>query len=179
MHRLLVLLCGRSFAGKTTVASRLRDSAEFVVVSLDGINARRGLRSGAGLSVDAWERTHQIAIAETRRVLRETGRVVVDDTSSLRFLRDRWRQVAIEERAAFRLVLLEVETSEWERRREQVRLSQSRPDVDDEVLRAHLTSFQDPGLDEDALVIRSDQEPRSWIGSLGLPNGGVRDESTR
>lgn len=166
MRRLLILLCGPSFAGKSTVASRLRDSAGFFVVSLDDINAGRGLRSGSGLPVEEWERTHQVAIAETRKALRETGRVVVDDTSSLRFLRDRWRQVAAEADAAFELVLVEVESTEWQRRREHVRLSRSRPDVDDEVLASHLASFEMPAPDEHALVVRSDQEHSAWLESL-------------
>ncbi len=56
----LVLLCGGSFPGKSTVASFLADSLPGYIVSLDAINEERGLyggegfRSQSGLGPTSW-----------------------------------------------------------------------------------------------------------------------------
>ena len=46
----IALLCGRSFSGKSTVALELAQQLPAVVVSLDAMNAERGLTSGDGLT---------------------------------------------------------------------------------------------------------------------------------
>ncbi|RPH71198.1 MAG: hypothetical protein EHM78_08290 [Myxococcaceae bacterium] len=45
----LLLLCGPAFSGKSTVAAHLFRRWDFRVVSLDEINARRGLHGGQGI----------------------------------------------------------------------------------------------------------------------------------
>ncbi len=87
----LVVLCGLSFSGKSTVARAIQAELRAVVVSLDEINARRGLHGGQGMPIAEWQRTHQIASDEVTAALRSGATVVVDDTSSPRFLRDGWR----------------------------------------------------------------------------------------
>jgi predicted kinase len=176
MSALLVLLCGRPFSGKSTVASRLQALAGCTVVSLDDINERRGLRSGSGLPIDEWERTHRLAIVEVQAALREGRCVVVDDTSSLRLLRDRWRAAAAEANARFRLAFVAADAQEREARRESARLSESRPHVDDGVLDSHLASFEDPFPDEHATTIHSEHDPRTWIEALELPTGSQSAE---
>lgn len=52
----LLLLCGRSFSGKTTLARVLADALPAVVVSLDAINDERGLHGGDGIPVEEWAR---------------------------------------------------------------------------------------------------------------------------
>ncbi len=43
---MIVLLCGRSFSGKSTVAEVLLRQLPATAVSLDAINAERGLHGG-------------------------------------------------------------------------------------------------------------------------------------
>jgi len=50
----LVLLCGRSFSGKSTVAASLADSLPGQVMSLDQINEERGLHGGEGIPLSEW-----------------------------------------------------------------------------------------------------------------------------
>ena len=90
----LVLLCGTSFSGKSTVARALAPSLSARIVSLDEINERRGLWGGDGIPVEEWVRTHEVASAEVRQLLAAGTSVVVDDTSSPRSLRDGWRSLA-------------------------------------------------------------------------------------
>lgn len=56
---LLVVMCGRSFSGKSTLA--LADRLGAQRVSLDAINEERGLRGGADIPVSEWMRTNDEA----------------------------------------------------------------------------------------------------------------------
>jgi predicted kinase len=161
----IVLLCGRSFSGKTTVAAALAQHLPAVVVSFDMINAERGLYGGEGVSVEEWARTYRIAQARTRDAVGSGKIVVVDDTSSPRFLRDGWRQMAGE--AAVPLVLVYVDTplAVSASRHAANRADQSRSDVTDQVMQDHLSSFDAPAADE---------EPISYSSSNGDLDNAIR-----
>jgi predicted kinase len=53
----LYLMCGLSFSGKTTLARKIVERLQCAYISLDDINAERGLWGGDGISVGEWERT--------------------------------------------------------------------------------------------------------------------------
>ncbi len=91
---MIVLLCARSFSGKSTLAEALARQLPATVVSLDAINAERGLHGGQGIPIDEWSRTNEVARDRTRGGIADGVTVVVDDTSSPRFLRDGWRALA-------------------------------------------------------------------------------------
>ncbi len=145
---MIVLLCGRSFSGKSTLAEALARQLPATVVSLDAINAERGLHGGQGIPIDEWSRTNEVARDRTRAGIADGVTVVVDDTSSPRFLRDGWRALADEQGVS--LVLVHIDTPltvslEWHRTNRDNPLGD---DVDDAVMRAHLESFEPPGGDE-------------------------------
>jgi len=144
----IVLLCGRSFSGKSTVAEVLARQLPATAVSLDAINAERGLHGGQGIPIEEWSRTNGVARDRTRSCIAAGVTVVVDDTSSPRFLRDGWRALADEQGVS--LVLVHIDTPievslQWHRTN---RDNPLRDDVDDAVMRAHLESFEPPGGDE-------------------------------
>ena len=155
----LVLLCGKSFSGKSTIGSALADVLSAAVVSLDAINAERGLWGGAGIPVSEWARTNDIAHERVRTQLGAGKTVIVDDTSFPRFLRDGWRAEAKAVGAAMALVF--VDTSDELRRQwlQKNRSHQYRGDVTDEVMAAHEDSFERPGEDEH--FIRAQPGPAS------------------
>ncbi|MFD7157877.1 AAA family ATPase [Kribbella sp. NPDC059898] len=148
---MLVLLCGTSFSGKSTVARELARRLPARVVSLDEINERRGLWGGDGIPIEEWARTHQVAQAEVLELLSAGDTVVVDDTSSPRFLRDGWRALAVGAGVEFRLVYVEANEATVRARRHHNRLSPHRRDVTDTVLDHHLSNFEPPEPDEGAL----------------------------
>lgn len=82
----LILLCGRSFSGKSTVASSLARSLPGLVVSLDVINQERGLDGGEGIPLSEWARTNELAKERVGARLCDDETVILDDTSSPRFL---------------------------------------------------------------------------------------------
>jgi predicted kinase len=159
----LVVLCGLSFSGKSTVARAIRTELEAVVVSLDEINARRGLHGGQGMLIAEWQHTHEIASAEVTAALRPGTTVVVDDTSSPRFLRDGWRALAAGAGAAFTLVFVATDRVEARARRDRNRDQRSRPDVSDPVFDDHADNFEPPQPDECALRVRTDGDVRQWV----------------
>src|SRR5262245_53567224 len=100
-------MCGLAFSGKSTIARRLVSELGVELISLDRINEERRLHGGEGMSDARWEETSFIAMARLRVLLREGKSVVVDDTFSHRFLRERCKQVSDECRARFLILFVE------------------------------------------------------------------------
>lgn len=150
----LVVLCGRSFSGKSTVAGWLSDGlGGGQVVSFDAINETRGLRGGQGVPLEEWIRTSEIATQQVREGLQLGRTVIVDDTSSPRLLRDGWRSLAAQLHAAMVLVFVDSSVSTTRQRQLANGLNLTRPDVTDAVMAEHLAGFEPPGLDEPAIVV--------------------------
>jgi hypothetical protein len=82
-------MCGIAFAGKSTVARRVASALELNLISLDAINAERGLSGGEGIPDARWEETSFVAMDRLRKCLEQGRGAVVDDTFSHRFLRNR------------------------------------------------------------------------------------------
>ena len=155
---MLVLMCGTAFSGKSTFARALAAKIQALTISLDDINERRGLWGGDGIAVEEWQRTHEIATAEVRAGLDAGRTVVIDDTSSPRFLRDGWRSLAAQAGVGFALIYLDVDPETIRRRQADNRISQGRRDVTDEVLEGHLAGFEPPEPDEAAVRVKSVQD---------------------
>lgn len=151
----LVLLCGTSFSGKSTVARALAPRLSASIVSLDEINERRGLWGGDGIPAEEWIRTHELASKEVRGLLMSGASVIVDDTSSPRFLRDSWRALAGAAQARFTLIYVDVDHATIRRRRAGNQLDPRRRDVADAVLEQHLAEFEPPQPDEAAVRVKS------------------------
>lgn len=153
----IVLLCGRSFSGKSTLAGELERRLGAVLVSLDDINAERGFQSGAGVPMEAWVRTHEISRARTRSALSAAKTAIVDDTSSPRFLRDGWRKFAQELLVPLVLVYVDTPVELSLSRHAANRADGRRMDVNDELLYEHLASFEVPAHDEDPVRYGADE----------------------
>lgn len=166
----LLILCGPAFSGKSTLAAHLSFRWGFEVVSLDEINARRGLHGGQGIPDADWARTAAIAREEARALLAvPSARVVVDDTFCFRFLRDDFVRLASE--AGRESVILVLATPEQEIRR---RISENaragaRPGIVCSVLERHLATFEWPGEDE----------PHRSYDELGSIDAWLADEGLR
>lgn len=151
----LVLLCGASFSGKSSLGQVLADGLGAQIVSLDAINGERGLWGGQGIPVSEWAQTNAEAHQRADKLLSRGEWVIVDDTSSPRFLRDQWRDTAKASASAFLLVYLRSSDALVLERLRANRQDLRRGDVTDEVMRGHLASFEEPGKDESPLVVDS------------------------
>ncbi len=139
-----MLLCGRSFSGKSTLARALAGALPCVVVSLDAINDERGLHGGEGIPIKEWAHTMDIAHQRVSAALGEDSTVLVDDTSSPRFLRDAWRELAAAHNAPVILVFIDAPPSVVLSRQAANRATPRRRDVQDAVMRSHLETFKAP-----------------------------------
>lgn len=148
----MVLMCGLSFAGKSTLAVQLAEALPASLISLDLINEERGLHGGEGIPLEEWAETNRIAHERGRDQLDAGQHVVVDDTGSPRFIRDQWREVAHRSGAPFMVVWVQISPALQRSRVLANRQSRRRPDVTDAVLRDHRASFEPP-LDEEMLVV--------------------------
>ncbi len=147
------MLCGRSFSGKSTVAGWLRDGLGGKTVSFDEINAERGLWGGDGIALAEWIATGEIATQRVRAALALGETVIVDDTSSPRFLRDRWRSVAGDLDVSMVLVFVDTTLSTIKARQGANRASRTRRDVTDAVMDEQLAGFEPPEPDEPKVVV--------------------------
>ena len=158
----LYILCGLPFSGKSTLAQAIAETTAADVVSLDDINAERGLFGGDGIPVEEWERTHGIAVQRTGALLARGTSVVLDDTTSRRFLRDRYREVARRAGANAVLVHLDIPLDEIRHRREHSREAGDRRGLVDRVFDETATTFEAPGSDEERLVYRGEEVAAWW-----------------
>jgi predicted kinase len=147
----VVLLCGMSFSGKSTVARGLGAALGGTVVSLDVINEERGLDGGQGIPIAEWARTNEIARERVAAELSAGHTVIIDDTSSPRFLRDGWRQLSARLGAPLALVFIDASRDTIAQRLAANRSCAGRGDVIDSVMAEHLQSFEPPDNDEGAL----------------------------
>ncbi|MGC4939406.1 AAA family ATPase [Kribbella sp. DT2] len=168
----LVVLCGTSYSGKSSFAAALAEHLGAQVVSLDEINERRGLWGGDGIPLEEWQATHTIATTEVRDRLTApptpdrdavssppvlaAPTVILDDTSSPRFLRDGWRALAAELGAEFHLIHLDVDHATIHQRRTANQANPDRRHVSDAVLAHHLADFEPPEPDEHPIRVRPD-----------------------
>jgi len=148
-------MCGLAFSGKSSVAAILARELKTELISLDAINDERGLRGGEGLSDRQWEKTSAIAMARLRLLLQQRRSVVVDDTFSHRFLRDRCKQVAADHGSRFLIIFMATPLSEIEMRRAANDRDPVRHRIRDEVFRHHRDRFQFPADDEPVVPIRT------------------------
>jgi len=99
----LYVLCGAAFSGKTTLARTVCQTTTCAYISLDEINAERGLYGGEVMDVEEWEQSHEIALQKLSDIMTEGRDIVLDDTCCFRRLRDRYRDRASKKGIQFKL----------------------------------------------------------------------------
>jgi predicted kinase len=165
---LVVLFCGYSFSGKSTLAAALHERLGAAVVCPDAINARRGLWGGDGVPDSEWGRTLDEAHAELEALLAAgTPLVVIDDTCCYRWLRDGYREIARRHGHAVELVVLDVPAAEVEARMARAAADpDARRGLKAEVWASHRDTFEWP---------TDDEGPRRFTASVDLTDRVVAD----
>jgi predicted kinase len=163
---MLYAMCGLAFSGKSTFARRLAARTGAEVVSLDAILAGWGLFGGDGLEVEAWERASHEAMDRVRALAGEGRSVVLDDTCSRRFLRQRYLRLADELDLGFLVIHLDIPVETARERMARAARTGERRILRPEVFEAHVAEFEPPGEDEAVERFCDEETPRRWIDSI-------------
>jgi predicted kinase len=159
----LYLMCGLSFSGKTTLALKIVERLQCGYISLDDINAERGLWGGDGISVGEWERTHALAREQLATWTVTWKDAVVDDVNNLRWLRDRWRVVARSSCYSTIVIYLDIPYTKLVERRRANQVTAERRGITEAVWAEHVNNFEPPGANEHVLRYRFAEDTASWV----------------
>lgn len=159
----LYAMCGLAFSGKSTYARRLAAELRLGIVSLDAINAERGLDGAAGIPDTEWEKTSHMAMERARSALRAGHSIVIDDTFSHRFLRNRAREAAAECGAGFVLLFVDTPIETVRARRAENERTRERTGLAEAVFEHHIARFEFPGADEAPVRLASFGDLAAWL----------------
>src|SRR5262249_50640963 len=109
---------------------------------------------------------------------RQGRSVVVDDTFSHRFLRDRCRRVAGACGARFTILFLDTPLAEIQSRRQRNRLQRTREELREDVFAHHLARFEYPAADEEVVRIGCDGDLAAWIAAAARVNPAALPAAT-
>ena len=165
----LIVICGPSFAGKSTLGDAICAEFRFMQVDVDRTKVQL-----FGESVDFEELTRE----EWNEIYRETddkivnllrsGTSVVDASRNFRKAeRDGARSIA--EKVNAETVLIYVDTPEWlaRQRRSENRDKQIRTDISDEEFEEIISVIEPPTADETPLIFRCDDDIHDWLERYG------------
>ncbi len=159
----LYLMCGAPFSGKTTLAQALASKTESQYLSLGDMMRQRGLDLSQAQPVEEWEKTHQICLQRMDALMHEQVSIALDDTNNLRWLRERFRHLALQHQYHVVIIFLNIPLGELERRRKQVLFSKERNSLPDEVFYAVIEHFEKPDQDEQTLIFDGTLDMNEWI----------------
>jgi predicted kinase len=162
----LVIVCGLSFGGKSTLAKAIRERLGHREVDVDATKVRLhggAYKGDADLSHDEWDAIYAATDAETAELL-AAGVPVVDGSRNFRrFERDRARAIA--EGAGVPLVTVYVDTPAEVARERHARnaVAPTRVHMSEAELEEIIGLFEPPSTDEATLVFRFAEDVDQWI----------------
>jgi predicted kinase len=160
----LLLTCGLSFSGKSTLAREIVRKLGCSRITLDEINHERGAGFGGdGISVEEWERTHAVAIARLEKFMQSGRDIILDDTNCLRWIRHRFRSVATQNGYSTVVIFLDVTLSILKERRLKNDCMGERRAVKDAIFEQLNAQFEAPDSDEATLVFTPKDKAEEWI----------------
>jgi predicted kinase len=161
----LIVLCGLSFAGKSTLADARCAALGHAQVDVD--QTKEGLYGADvddhALTPEAWQRICDETDRRIERLLRD-GASVVDGSRNFR-RRERDRARALVQQVTAELVMIHVDTPEAVVRQRWAanRANQTRRDVDERDFEEIIAVMEPPAPDEGALVFRHGDCMARWL----------------
>ena len=151
----LHILCGLSFAGKSTLARQLVgwSQGKLALVTLDAINGERGLGlDGRRIPPAEWDITYAEAYQRISALLAEGRSVIFDAVSFTRSQRDELRALAALSGAATQVIYVTTPEAIARERLHRNRASRARADVRDDDFALVVDNFEPPDPDESPLL---------------------------
>jgi predicted kinase len=157
----LVIVCGRAYAGKTTFSRALATSLGIPCTSFDDLLEEEDLDPRTMTQRD-WDRAYSLTYDRVQSAL-VVGSSAILDGANTRTTRDTARAIAREAGAATRLFFLSADEEEvWRRWRANAE-TQQRAQLADETMELALALFEVPGDDEHATVLSAEMPPEACV----------------
>ena len=163
MARELIALCGLAFSGKSTIARRVAGELDHALISYDAINAARGFDGGTVIADTEWEKTSMAAAVQARATLAAGRGVLIDDTFSHRFLRERFRKLSKSVGVPFVLLFVDTPLAIIEARIAGNARTGARAHIAPDVFAHHCDRFQFPDVDERAVRLADEADLDRWL----------------
>lgn len=160
----LYLLSGLSHSGKSYIADKIAKKINAKIISLDELNSRRGLNSNENISIEEWERTHQIALEGLEKYLKNGKTAIVDDTNPLEKLRMRFKAVADKYAVPTTIIYLDTPDEIIEERMKLSQESKRRHLAPNEALNSLESFYELPTVEETQIITyRYGEDVEHWI----------------
>ena len=161
----LLIMCGLSFSGKTTLARRIGEATGSAVVSYDELYATVE-RDPSVTGLDEWYLVVGLVHEHARAHLAAGRSVVVDSLNEEVVDRDRLRAVAAAEGAEALVVHVEASLETIAERRRRNDATRERGTTSDENFRFVLSRFEAPGPWERHVRFGPEDDVEEWVREL-------------
>jgi predicted kinase len=159
----LIILCGYSFSGKSTLASKLVKSlVDASIISLDQINKLLGFDISGEISLKEWENTHKIVCDKI-----ETNKknfLIIDDTNMFKKHRDRF--INSGDKAGRKSLIIFVDTSQKEVRNRYAKIKDERHLPPLAAFNYVIENFEKPKSDENFIVYSTNTDYKEFLENL-------------
>jgi predicted kinase len=162
----LVIVCGLSFGGKSTLARAIGERLGYREVDVDVTKARlhgEGLQDH-DLSQEQWDRIYAATDEETAELLASGASVVDGSRNFRRFERDRARAIATRAGVPFVTVYVDTPAEVARERRARNAVAPTRVHMTEAELEEIVELFEPPSADEAPLLFHFAEDVDAWIG---------------
>ena len=167
----LIIICGLSFAGKTTLGHAIAKRFAYEEVDVDEVKDRL---FGAGMKDDAlndedWKRLYRETDKQIETLLR-VGKTVIDASRNFsKSERASAKQIAAKANAGLATIFVDTPEHVVRRRWLENRRHPTRHDVSDEGFEAIIHAMEPPAADENPLIFSDGNAINDWIANILTP----------
>ncbi len=160
-------MCGLGFSGKSTLAKRIAEYKNAVLVSQDAIYFEKEKELDPNLSdKEEWELIRNVAFEKIYANLKEGKSVVYDDTNTRREHRDALRKIASENDAHTVTIFLDTPDDILIERQMKNKETNERHDVEQKYLDQARDELEVPQSDENVFIFTPETNLENWLNNL-------------
>jgi predicted kinase len=166
--KILYIMVGAGFAGKSTLAKAIADQLGIVLVSQDAhyFTHKDELPSWSDDTRQGWEKLLVMVRENIRRSLAAGHSVVFDNTNLTRRERDELRKLADEAGARAVVVFLDTPAAVLDERQARNKITKERHDVEQHYLDDAKAKLEIPASNESVYVFAPGSDVKEFIGKL-------------
>jgi predicted kinase len=165
--KVLYILCGVAFAGKSTLSKKIAEQKDATLVSQDALWFEKAKEWNLDEDSDKdWERVRQVSKRTVEEELAKGGSVVFDDINLTYRERDELRQIAKKYNAMAVVVYVDTPRQTQLQRQEKNVSTKDRHQVKQEHIDWALRKLEVPREDEKVFAFRPTSDITTWLREL-------------